>query len=67
MIHKVYDVCKSEIVTKLEESDAIVTIGDLGDKFFPLAWDFLFNIFPSEGGLLIALHNNFRGWFFVYR
>ena len=24
--------------------------------------DFLFNIFPSEGGLLIALHNNFRGY-----
>ena len=23
---------------------------------------FLFNIFPSEGGLLIALHNNFRGY-----
>ena len=24
--------------------------------------EFLFNIFPSEGGLLIALHNNFRGY-----
>ena len=23
---------------------------------------FLFNIFPSEGGFLIALHNNFRGY-----
>ena len=23
---------------------------------------FLFNLFPSEGGLLIALHNNFRGY-----
>ena len=23
---------------------------------------FLFNIFPSEGGLLIVLHNNFRGY-----
>ncbi|MBE76177.1 MAG: hypothetical protein CMG41_00340 [Candidatus Marinimicrobia bacterium] len=24
--------------------------------------EFLFNLFPSEGGLLIALHNNFRGY-----
>ena len=23
---------------------------------------FLINIFPSKGGLLIALHNNFRGY-----
>ena len=23
---------------------------------------FLFNLFPSEGGLLISLHNNFRGY-----
>ena len=35
---------------------------DLLDQLDNSRNKFLFNLFPSEGGLLIALHNNFRGY-----
>ena len=35
---------------------------DLLDQLDNSRNKFLFNLFPSEGGLLISLHNNFRGY-----
>ena len=35
---------------------------DLLDELDNARNKFLFNLFPSKGGLLIALHNNFRGY-----
>lgn len=37
-------------------------LNDLLDQLDKSRNIFLYNIFPSEGGLLIALHNNFRGY-----